>query len=283
MRFLYVSVCVTILSFNFWIQPIFAHHVVGHGGVTTSSFNPYSSQSRPPETFLDFNFNVDHLDGGLGYVLTYQFAGEYSVTRRISVGGRIPVLSVREQFLPHTDGIGDVAIFFKGLVGEWPLYRTFLNMGTEISFPTGSETRGTGTGDVIFSPYLTVSKGFRPFSILFSVGSTLAAADQIRPSIDYGASLIVPVAKGSLPVDAFLSFQGSTATSSKTFVNGSTKAYLKPAVTFHLKPKLLATLGAKISIIDTLRVKPGIALSRQSTAPLSDVDVGCVFDINYSF
>lgn len=283
MRFLYAVVCAVILSMGLGMTPVFAHHVVGHGGAALSFFNPYSSQTRPPETFLDFNFSVDHLDGGLGYVLTYQFIGEYSVTRRISVGGRVPVLSIREKFLQQTDSLGDVVLSVKGLVGEWPLYRAFLNVGTDVAFPTGSETKGTGSGNVMFSPYVTLSRGFRPFALLFSLGSTLAASDQVYPSVDYGTSLVVPIAKGALPVDVFLSFQGSTVTTSETLANGSTKAYLKPAVVFHLRPKFLTTIGAKVSVIDTLEVKPGTALSPQSTVLLSDIDTGFIFDINYSF
>ena len=276
MRFFYTSVCVLVLSLGLETTSLQAHHTVGNSRSMTPSFNPYSSQSRPPETFFDASLNLDHLDAGLGYVITYQFAGEYSLTRRISLGGRVPIVSVREKFIPDTDGLGDLAISLKGLVGEWPLHRIFLNLGTDISLPTGNE-------NLLFSPYVTVSKGYRSFTLLFSFGSTLAAANSLRPSLDYGASIILPLVRGALPLDGGLSFQGSTAMSSKTFVNGSTKAYLKPAFIFHMTPKTRVTTGAKFSVLDTLAVKPGIALSRQSTAPLGDVDAGFFFDINYSF
>ncbi|HEX5036895.1 MAG TPA: transporter [bacterium] len=278
-----LKVGLAAMIFFFGINVAEAHHVVGHGGSLSSSFNPYSSQTRPPETFVDFNFNVDRLDGGLGYVLSYQTSAEYSVNRRWSFGARVPFLTIREKFLPDTDGIGDVAASVKFLAGEWPLHRMFLTLGSEVSFPTGNEDKGTGTGDVMFSPYLTLSKGFRHFSLLTTLGSTLAAAGEVHPSVDYSLSLILPVTKGALPVDFFLSFQGSTAATSKTFTNGSTKAYLRPAFVFHLTSKLLATLGGKFSAVDTLEVKKGIALSRVSTAPLSDVQAGFTFDINYSF
>lgn len=260
-----------------------AHHVAGHGGAMASSFNPYSSQSRPPHTFLDYSFSVDRLDGGLGYVLTYQLAAEYSVTRRIGLGARVPFFTIREKFLPDTDGIGDVAVTAKFLAGEWPLQRLFLTFGSDTSFPTGSESKGTGTGDVTLSPFATLSKGFRHVSLVTTLGTTLALAHQIRPSLDYALTAIIPLVEGALPVDFFLSFQGSTATTSQTFTNGSTKAYLRPAFVFHLTPKLLTTLGAKVSVVDTLEVKPGAPLSKVSTAPLSDVQAGFLFDINYSF
>lgn len=281
MRSLKVGLAAAILLLG--INVAEAHHVAGHGGSLSSSFNPYSSQTRPPQTFVDFNFNVDRLDGGLGYVLSYQTAAEYSVNRRFSFGARIPFLTIREKFLPDTDAFGDIAAGVKFLAGEWPLQRMFLTLGSEVSFPTGSEDKGTGTGDVMFSPYVTLSKGFHRFSLVTTLGSTLAATSHVYPSLDYALSLIVPVTKGALPVDFFLTFQGSTAATSKTFTNGSTKAYVRPAFVFHLTSKFLATLGGKFSAVDTLEVKKGITLSRLSTAPLSDVQAGFTFDINYSF
>lgn len=260
-----------------------AHHVTAHGGAAGGSFNPYAGQSRRPESYADLTFGVDRLDGGLGYVLTYQVAAEYAPWRRLSFGVRVPFLSIREKFLPATDGIGDVALSIKGLVAEWPLRKLFLQAGTEIAFPTGDLDKGTGSGDVVFSPYLTLSKSSRWATLLISAGSTMAAADPVRPSADYALSAIVPITKGELPVDFSLSFQGSTAVQSGIFTGGSTKAYLRPSFVFHLSQKLLATLGGKFSVLDTLELQPGIALSRQSTAPLSDVQAGFLFNMNYSF
>ena len=260
-----------------------AHHVVGHGGSAGGSFNPYAGQSRRPTSYADFTFGVDRLDGGLGYVLTYQVAGEYAPIRRLSLGLRVPFLSIREKFLPKTDGIGDVAVSIKGLLAEWPLQKLFLQAGSEVAFPTGSLDKGTGSGDVVFSPFLTLSKKFRPVSLIVTAGSTFAAADPVRPSADYAATAIVPITEGSLPVDFFLSFQGSTAVTSGIFTGGSTKAYLRPAFVFHLSPKLLASFSGKFSVLDTLELQPGISLARQSTAPLSDVQAGFLFNMNYSF
>lgn len=260
-----------------------AHHVTVHGGTGSGSFNPISGQSRRPASAVDFSFGVDRLDGGLGYVLTYQLAVEYAVLRRLSLGLRVPFLSIRERFLPATDGIGDVAVSAKGLIAEWAAQKTFLQAGMEVSFPTGDSGKGTGSGDVVFSPTLTLSKGFRPITFLLTAGTTFAAADPVRPSADYAASAVVPLTQKELPVDFFLSFQGSTAVQSGVFNGGSTKAYLRPGFVFHMSPKILATLAGKFSVLDTLTLRRGIALSRQSTAPLSDVQAGFLFNMNYSF
>jgi hypothetical protein len=42
-------------------------------------------------------------------------------------------------------------------------------------------------------------------------------------------------------------------------------------------------LGAKISILDTQRIKPGAALDKTSSILLNDVRVGFNFNINYFF
>ncbi|KAB2837915.1 transporter, partial [bacterium] len=121
----------------------------GHGGGGSNFYNPFSTSSRPPRTFLSFTFNVDALDDGLGEVLRYQLAGEYAVHRRFSVGMRLPFLTIREKFLPRSDGIGDIALSFKGLLWSQPSSRMNLTLGGGFSFPTGNEAKGLGAGDVL--------------------------------------------------------------------------------------------------------------------------------------
>ena len=282
--FVWVVICVMWLA-----KSAGAHHVSGHGSrsgngiASLGSFNPISSQSRRPETFLDYSFNVDRLDGSLGYVLIHQWSGEYSFRRRFSVGGRIPLLSIRENFLPDTDGFGDLAISFKALVGEESRKGFILNAGSEVSFPTGSESKGTGSGSLMLAPFISLSKAFKPISLFFALGSTLALENPISPSLDYSASVMLPLVTGALPLEMLMALQGSTVVASRTFTEGSTKVYFKPALALHLTQKTLATFGAKISVIDTWVVKSGVTLSRLSTVPLGDVEAGFVFDINYSF
>ncbi|HCU23405.1 MAG TPA: hypothetical protein DF383_00165, partial [Deltaproteobacteria bacterium] len=132
--------------------PASAHHVGGHGG--PSYFNPFSTTSRPPRTFLSFTFSVDSLDANLGEVIRYQLSGEYAVHRRFSIGVRLPFLTVHERFLPESTGIGDVALTLKGLLWSRPAKRMSLSLGNAVSFPTGNEARGLGAGEVLFSPFL---------------------------------------------------------------------------------------------------------------------------------
>jgi hypothetical protein len=115
------------------------------------------------------------------------------------------------------------------------------------------------------------------------VGTTLGLSEVVRPALDYGASVIFAAIRGPLPIDFFLSWEGTTTLASDTFVAGATKAYLKPGLILHLTPKLLVNLVAKVSVLDTLELKPGLVLAPQSTVPLGDATAGFSLGINYSF
>jgi hypothetical protein len=260
-----------------------AHHVSGHGGGGSNYYNPFSSSSRPPRTFFSFTFTADNLDQGLGQVYRYQLSGEYAFTRRLSVGARLPFLSIREKFLPDSDSIGDVAVSVKGLLWSKPERRMNLTLGQAFSFPTGDESRGLGAGVVLASPYLNYTMALGPVDYYLTVGTTVGLASEPAPSIDYNTGFNIPLFKEDIPVHFFVALQGSTSFGDDVFTNGSTKAYLTPGFIFFLRQNLIATLGVRVSVIDTLEVKPGVALAKSSTALLSDVEAGFNFNIDYFF
>jgi len=261
-----------------------AHHVSGHGGGGSGFYNPFSTQSRPPRTFLSFTFNVDALDDGLGEVLRYQLSGEYAVTRRFSLGLRVPFLSIREKFLPKTDSIGDLALTFKGLLWAKPEKRMNLTLGSSFSMPTGKESTGAGAGTVLISPYLNYTMALGPVDFYTTLGTSVAAASEASPTFDYNLGFNIPLVKEEpIPLHLFLAFQGSTSIRDDVFTNGSTKAYFTPGLILYLQEHLIATLGAKVSVVDTLKVKPGVALSKTSTSLLSDVLAGFNFNVDYFF
>lgn len=260
-----------------------AHHVSGHGGGGSNYYNPFSSSSRPPRTFLSFTLGIDSLDAGLGEVYRYQLAGEYAFNRRLSAGLRLPFLSIREKFLPSSDAIGDVAVSVKGLLWSLPKRRMNLTLGNGLSFPTGNESRGLGAGVVLTSPFLNYTMALGPVDFYSTLGTTVALASEPAPSFDYNVGFNIPILKEDIPVHLFIALQGSTSFTDDVFTDGSTKAYITPGFIFFLRPNLITTLGARFSAIDTLEVKPGIALAKSSTSLLSDVEVGFNFNIDYFF
>lgn len=264
-------------------QALQAHHTSGHGsgGSLQSSLNPLTASSRPPSKAIDAGFVVDRLDGGLGYVLRYDIGFEYAVTKRFSLGAQLPFLSVREILLPATDRLGDIELHAKTLI--YQSSRFLFTAGTGLSLPTGSEEKGTGAGTTLASPFVTLSKGHGKILGFMTLGSTLSLGRSPDPSFDYAVGVLYPLSRSSFPVDASLTFQGSTGFSDDVFESGSTKAYLQPAVILHWSPRLSTLLGAKVAVVDTLSVKSGVTLSQQSTVPLSDILAGFVFHMNYAF
>jgi hypothetical protein len=257
-----------------------AHHLSGHGGGTTL-FNPFSTLSRPPRTFVGYTFAFDSLDGDLGEVYTNQISGEYAFHRRFSAGLRLPIVSIRRSRLVAQDGLGDLALTAKFLAGEWE--KLFLSVGTDVTLPTGSEAKGLGEGAVMASPFVTLSKEF-PFLDLFgTLGSTVGFSHNPRPSLDFATGVNVPLLKKNPQLEAFLALQGSTTFSSDVLTSGSTKIYLKPGITVSPIENLRFSLGGKFSVVDTLKLKNGVALAPTSPVLLTDVVYGFLFDVHYNF
>lgn len=275
-------VCACALALALFIQRAEAHHP-GHGsGGALGLFNPFSTISRPPRSFVNLTFTFDSLDGDLGEVYTTQLAGEYAIHRRFSLGARLPILVVRQDFV-SSEGLGDVALTLKGLLWEWKESRTFLSMGLDTSFPTGRESEGLGEGDVVFTPYFTISKAFQVLDFFGTIGSTIVAGDDPRPSFDFAMGVNAPVLKGDVGLDLSLAFQGSTTITSEVLTAGSTKAYLRPGLTIRPIDPLALSLGGKVSVLDTMEVRPGEVLAPTSSILMTDVVYGFLFDINYSF
>ncbi len=262
----------------------FAHHTTSHAGTGFALFNPFSTESRPPKTYIALDISIDELDDHLGSVAKYQLSGEYVVHPRVSVGARLPFATLNQDFLPQGSSLGDVAFTLKSLLWSAQDPRMGLTFGQVVSFPTGKKDEGYGAGNVIFSPYLTYSaQWFHQLDSFITLGTSVLAADQPAPSLDFSTGITVPIVNGKAPLKILLALQGSTALSSENLGAGSTKAFLNPALFWQLTPKLSTSLGARVSVIDTLQLKPGVILSPLSPLLLTDVKAGFLFNTTYAF
>jgi len=256
----------------------------GGGSASSSSLTSLGERFEPPNSNVFFTFAVDSLDDSLGVVLLYQLQGYYAFTPYFSLGARIPFWSVREDFLPSNDRIGDVALLFKGQVWNSPKRKMALSLGLDIGFPTGNDTESLGAGVVSLIPQLTFNKSFRnDVQFFISVNKTIELGAAINPTLTYETGLQIPVVKGSLPVDFTVAFQGNTWIASDTFINGSTKGYALAGFVLELTDNLEASFIGRISVIDTLRLKTGIPFSDFATGLLSDVRGGFIFNFGYIF
>jgi len=262
-----------------------AHHTSAHSGGGFALFNPFSTESRPPKTYIALDISIDELDDHLGSVAKYQLSGEYVVHPRVSVGARLPFATLRQDYLPQGSGLGDVAFTLKSLLwSQQEPNRMGLTFGQVVSFPTGKKDEGYGAGDVIFSPYLTYSaQWFHQLDSFITLGTSVLASSQPAPSLDFSTGITVPIVNGKAPLKILLALQGSTALSSENLNAGSTKAFLNPALFWQLTPKLSTSLGARVSVIDTLQLKPGVVLSPLSPLLLTDVKAGFLFNTTYAF
>lgn len=262
-----------------------AHHTTAHGGGSGFYlFNPFSTESRPPKTFVALDLSVDELDDHLGIVAKYQLSGEYALHKRLSVGLRLPFATLRENFLPPDTSIGDVALTFKSLLWQGGKPAMALTFGEVTSFPTGNKQDGFGVGTVVFSPYLTWSAHWHEkIDSFLTLGSSILASDHPEPTFDYSVGISVPLVGGKAPLRGFLALQGSTNLSNDNLTAGSTKAFLTPALIWQMTPKLSTTFGYRVSVIDTLDLKPGVILSPISPLLLTDVRMGFVFNTTYAF
>ncbi len=255
-----------------------AHHATGHG-MSGPSFNPITSV-RSPRTIVGFGINADALDADQGYAVTYKLNGEYALTRRFSVGAVVPVSTVRTTGLQNT-GLADLNLIAKGTLFKKGGF-LLLGNGT-LSLPTGPENSGLGSGDVLFSPALTVLKNLSRFGLFVNAGSTMAWASETRPSLDYAVGAIATLVTGEYPLEAVVSVQGNSIFASHTFQNGSTKLYLNPALVFPLGESSRLTVGGKFALADDLKLKPGVVLSTNSTALFTDVRASVLTTIDFFF
>ncbi len=279
-----MKACVFLVLF-FLATSAQAHHTATHGGGTGFTlFNPFSTESRPPKTFLALDFSADALDDHLGMVVKYQLSGEYAIHPKVSLGLRIPLATLREEFLPKQTSIGDVALTFKTLLWRSSEPAMSLTFGEVTSFPTGNSNDGFGTGVVVFAPYLNWAvRWHKKIDTFLTLGSSVSASHEAAPTVDFATGISVPLVGGKAPLKGLLSLQGSTNLSNDSFSTGSTKAFLTPALIWQMSPKFSTTWGFRVSVIDTLDLKPGVILSPISPLLLTDVKMGFVFNSTYAF
>ncbi len=270
-----------LLSVLLWTGEAAAHH--GASGGAGSVSQTISERLNPPRSNLYFNVAVNSLDEDLGVFLLYQIQGEYAINSRFSLGARIPFYSVRENLLPASDEIGDVALLLKGQVWNDAADRMSLNLGMDVGFPTGNSSVSLGAGAVSFNPYLVFSKDFGVLQVYTALNSSFEAASDVNPTPGYEVGIILPVLEGPKSVNWLFAFQGTTYLANDTFTAGSTKAFAVSGILVRLSEHWEAAALGKISVVDTLNLKSNISFTDFATGLLNDVKGGFNFNLGYIF
>lgn len=277
LRWVLVLTCLFMGTSKVW-----AHHGGGGAGAVALQ-QAISDKLSPPRTNIFFNFEVNSLDDGVGTYLLYQLKGEYAFTPRFSMGARIPFYTVRQEFVPDNDRIGDVALFFQGMPWSSKSKKMSLLTGLDVSFPTGNDTESLGAGTVITTPYLTFIKDFGVLNFFVSVLGSFELASEVNPSLGYEVGLVFPVIKGALPLDLFLGFQATTFITGDTFTDGSTKGFITPGILLELTDHWEAAFLGRISVLDTLSFRSNVSTEDFVTGLFTDIKAGFIFNLGYSF
>jgi len=263
-----------------------AHHPACHSGPTgINTFNSLTLNSSKPLKFLGLGYDISRLDNELGYLSQIALYGEYSLGKKMAVGGRVPFVLVRDRGLASASSIGDVSINGRYLFAQGKIASASARASTflDLSFPTGDENDGTGSGTTILSPGLALSLDWESLSIFGALGVSTKVTNSDYTTLNPSVGIKVPLVKEGLSVSALGSIESNVHLNSQSFERGSAKVYLKPALLFGFGPKWWITAGGKISLADTLKLKSGGGLSPASTTLLGDIEAGASIDINRIF
>lgn len=283
MRVIYLGIMLGL-----FLRPdfVFAHHVAaaesnaGMSPLSTSFLLRDGSVKPVSRFFLTQEFRV--VDEDLGQVHTSTFGGEWAVHPRVSVTGEVGLVSVDQSGSGSETGLGDAALQPRVLL--WNAARSFSHVSSRLSLPTGDEERGLGQGLVSQDAIWLVgvkSKGWTGFAatgIQWGYDSDLEALHVASLGAQSPEFLQQRVSAG-LALSAF------TYVDSASFAVGSGKLSLEPGLQVGLdgKKKWLLNLGARVSLVDYLRVRNGVTLSATSHAALSDALFSATAGLNYFF
>lgn len=273
-------VCVSMLFASFSAH---AHHTAGHGGSPIAFSGLTGNDVHAPKTLIGIGFAGDVHDEDLGYQLNAQLYGEYAITPRIGVGAYLPFQSIRDPFRANTDGISDMVFTMKGVVWESPRNMWGVMLSNAVSLPTGNASAGRGGGKVAIAPGVTVMHQWEHAHLFASTGVTTSLASAGQPTIDYVVGGSVNLKPHYPMLDLCVHWQGHTIASSSVFTSGSSKGFVSTAVLVQWNAHWRSTIGGRVSVLDTLSIRPDVTIGRDAAALLLDVKAGGFMNVEFLF
>lgn len=256
-----------------------AHHTSGQQGTSSVRSNLYllhmTQTNEHPKYLASANLGYKTIDRGLGRTMRYDFGFEYGLLSNLSLGANIPILSIREKFLPRVDDLGDISMSIKWT--PFPKSKSKFNFGlqNELSIPTGSEDHGSGAGSVGIYPSANLNYRFnQTWNWFTSLGGSLLAESNSQTSINYATGISFMIPGSRLPVSLLAIVSGSTFLNDSSYTSGSTKIYLQPGISFQPTKKLNISALFQLSIMDQLKSKLAGGLSPTDPAILNDIESG---------
>lgn len=258
-----------------------AHH--GGGGGSQSLSVTQAARLTEPQTQFYLTFEMDFLDNSLGEVYSYGVVGEYAFSKRFSLAANLPFESIRMDLLPHSDQLGDMRFLAKGVVWVSSSKLSGLNLGLEMSLPTGNDTLGRGAGVVTLSPYLSfITKS--KYVEIFAYGAYYAElARQTNPTLNFELAFRFPLLKKTSPSLSFVTAtRGWFVFNSDTFETGSLKVYQGAGFLMEWERFSIDVMG-RFSWLDTLDFREDVTADDLLTGLLVDVQASLVLGVGFQF
>ncbi|MFO1519622.1 MAG: hypothetical protein U1F57_08195 [bacterium] len=239
---------------------------------------------HPGEGRANFSLSleVDQIKDG-GTVGIYEFFGEYAVHPRFWVGFSVPFWSIRGGLLPSNDHLGDIGLHLKGVIWKHKHPKLALDFGSSFYFPTGNADESLGAGVTVADPFLNLSYEWKRLSFYQWVEGSFQMAEVVNPSLLFETGMNVILIRGALPLHFLLSLQGSTFFVNDKFRDKTTQLYIFSGLSLDLTRHWSATLAGKALVSGDLSLKPNLDATDTATGLLSDVKVGFLFNLGYSF
>jgi hypothetical protein len=260
-----------------------AHHPSHGASLGTSSSHPFILGADLPRLRLSYNFEWLHLDNDAGNLFLQQLSGEVGVLDWLSVTARVPVNSLQLSARPDKTGLGDIAVGGKLVLFDGPSLA--LIFGTDLTFPSGSRSSGTGSGSVSSAHFLSLTNDWDWLTLFAGAGTQYLWDNNPEPTLSINGGLAVPIKRKNYPISFFTSVDADIVLADEVFTSGSAKVYLRPGFIFYTgeDKRLSLTVSGKFSIADSLEVKAGQAIASNSLALTKDSFAGVNADIHFSF
>jgi hypothetical protein len=263
--------------------PVLAHHTGSHSVAGSGPrVSVYQGSQTKPASRAFFTLDASQLDDSVGQVYTSTLGGEYSINKRFSVLGLIPLTHIAHNFRPSQTGIGDVSVQGKFLL--WENEKTISYVSSLWSLPTGDEDQGLGRGAVGQQVDGLIGLHLKKWTVFGYGGINFGYESESEPILLASVGVATPAVIHERVYGAF-NLSSQIFLDADVFASGSSKVFAEPQINVILDPHehWLMTLAGRVSMIDELTRKPGVSIASTDNALLNDILFGGSFSLNYQF
>jgi mono/diheme cytochrome c family protein len=209
--------------------------------------------------------NVRNLNPGSQKTLAAEGSIEYRIDGRTEVELEAPFLVINNDPGPSEAGLGDMAVSFKYVLFFDVQHLSIVSAGLELGLPTGRSSKGLGSGELTWEPYLRA--GWRWDDLILQGDMSVELPQQ---SANTNSSLLYDLALGyEYEPDPRLEIVPMVELNSETLLNGEEGGRTLSAVLPELRVNWITwSAGAGVQFPFT---------------HLKDYDIQVLFDVTYEY